>query len=383
MKKILVIHNKYKQEGGEDLAVKNELILLKKEYEIKELYFNNDTKNLINQIFAFLMNRNSNSMNRLLKCINEFKPDYAYVHNTWFKASLGIFKVLDSQNIKTILKLHNFRYNCTKTYLSNKHLGINNICQGCGLKKENLGFFNKYFQDSYIKSFLVNRYGKKYYRILFKSNIKILVLTEFHKKFLINLGINDKKIEVYQNFIEAALSEKENVKKDYIVYAGRISKEKGVEDLIKSFNNSFLDDLKLKIIGEGPELKYLKSKYIDDKIEFTGRLDNKDVLKIIQESKAVVTATKLYEGQPTLLCEASLMGIPSIFPRTGGVEEFFPENYQLSFEQFDYKDLEKKLSLLSDTEMLNKVSIQNKNFVNLNLNFEVLNSKFKKIINEL
>ena len=59
MKKILVIHNKYSQEGGEDLAVKNELTLLKKEYEIKELYFSNDTKNLINQIFAFLLNRNS------------------------------------------------------------------------------------------------------------------------------------------------------------------------------------------------------------------------------------------------------------------------------------------------------------------------------------
>ena len=64
-------------------------------------------------------------------------------------------------------------------------------------------------------------------------------------------------------------------------------KLKGVEDLIKSFNNTLLTDFKLKIIGEGPELKYLKSKYLDDKIEFIGRLDNKDVLKIIQESKAL------------------------------------------------------------------------------------------------
>ena len=121
MKKILVIHNKYKHEGGEDLAVQNELTLLKKNYEIKELYFKNDIKNLINQIFGFLMNKNSNSMKTLLKVINEFKPDYAYVHNTWFKASLGIFEVLHKQNIKIILKLHNFRYNCTKTYLSNEH----------------------------------------------------------------------------------------------------------------------------------------------------------------------------------------------------------------------------------------------------------------------
>ena len=30
--------------------------------------------------------------------------------NTWFKASLGIFKILENRKIKTIVKLHNFRY---------------------------------------------------------------------------------------------------------------------------------------------------------------------------------------------------------------------------------------------------------------------------------
>jgi len=383
MKKILVIHNKYRHEGGEDVAVKNELILLKKNYKIKELYFTNDTQNLISQVFAFLLNKNSKSMNKLNESIKEFKPDYAYVHNTWFKASLGIFKVLDKKNIKTIIKLHNFRYCCTNTYLSYNHLGKNNICEKCGMKKRNLSFFNKYFDESYIKSFLVNRYGKTYYKILLNNKLKILVLTEFHKSYLINLGFSNKKIDVYPNFIDPLLFEPGNLKKNYIVYAGRISKEKGVENLIKSFKNSSLSDLKLKIIGEGPELKYLKSKYIDDKIEFTGRLENKDVLKIIKESKAVVTATKLYEGQPTLLCEASLMGIPSIFPKTGGIEEFFPENYKLSFKQFDYTDLQNKLSLLSNSEMLNSIGEKNKNFVSSNLSFEELNSKFEKIINEL
>ena len=53
MKKILVIHNKYKHEGGEDLAVQNELTLLKKNYEIKELYFKNDIKNLNKKIEEF------------------------------------------------------------------------------------------------------------------------------------------------------------------------------------------------------------------------------------------------------------------------------------------------------------------------------------------
>ena len=36
MKKILVIHNKYREIGGEDIAVENELTLLKKLFIVKK-----------------------------------------------------------------------------------------------------------------------------------------------------------------------------------------------------------------------------------------------------------------------------------------------------------------------------------------------------------
>ena len=39
MKKILVVHNKYQNLGGEDIAIKNEVEFLKKHFEIEELYF--------------------------------------------------------------------------------------------------------------------------------------------------------------------------------------------------------------------------------------------------------------------------------------------------------------------------------------------------------
>ena len=46
----------------------------------------------------------------------EFKPDVVYVHNTWFKISLGIFKILKKRRIKVILKVHNFRYECARHF---------------------------------------------------------------------------------------------------------------------------------------------------------------------------------------------------------------------------------------------------------------------------
>ena len=105
MKKILLIHNRYKHQGGEDVAVKNEVALLEQNFKVEVIYFDNNLKNLLNLLLSFIFNLNRNSQKILRKKIKEFNPDYAYVHNTWFKASLGIFRTLDKEKVPIILKL--------------------------------------------------------------------------------------------------------------------------------------------------------------------------------------------------------------------------------------------------------------------------------------
>ena len=138
----------------------------------------------------------------------------------------------------------------------------------------------------------------------------------------------------------------------------------------------------MKIIGGGPRLNHLKENFKEPNIEFLGILNNEDTLKLISKSLAVVTATKLYEGQPTLLCEASMLEVPSIFPDTGGIKEFFPLDYKLKFEQFNYQDLKSKLLILNNEKLLNEIGIKNKNFLNNFLDEGVFVSKFKSIIDD-
>ena len=48
MKKILVIHTKYRITGGEDIAVDSEIATLKKYFNVETLYFSNkDTDNFL------------------------------------------------------------------------------------------------------------------------------------------------------------------------------------------------------------------------------------------------------------------------------------------------------------------------------------------------
>lgn len=378
MKKILFIHTFYQNKGGEDIAVENELNLLKEVFEVETLFFSNNIKNYFLEFFSFVLNRNIKNQRLLNQKISEFQPDIVYVHNTWFAASLGIFDVLKKRNIKVLLKLHNLRFNCTRTYLSKKHFENDNICLCCGKKREDLGFFNKYFEESFLKSLYVTRYGKKYFKILNEMDLTILVLTSFHKKFLESLSIKNK-IEIFPNYIDVTKNTVKRKNLPYLVYAGRISQEKGVEELIHAFLNSGMDDYKLKIIGNGPLLKSLLDIEYEN-IEFLGEVENQEVLKIIQNSLCVITATKLYEGQPTLLCEASSLGVPSIFPNTGGISEFFPRDYSLTFEQFNYKDLESKIRLIRTLKNQTSIGEENKEFIFNHLDKNNLISSFTHIV---
>ena len=119
-----------------------------------------------------------------------------------------------------------------------------------------------------------------------------------------------------------------------------------------------------------------------DKIDFLGQLSNDETKSYISLSLGVVTATKLYEGQPTLLCEASVLNKPSIFPDTGGISEFFPDNYPLIYKQHDYLDLQRKINMLLDKELVENIGNSNKEYINKYLDPKNLLDQFSELINE-
>jgi len=380
MKKILLVNTKYREFGGEDSNFSQEIAFLSSKYVVDFVEYDNSEKIKPADIFSFIFNINPSSNKILVSKIKEFNPDIIYVHNTWYKAGLGIFSTIRKQNIPILLKIHNFRFDCTNSYFSKKHLKNEEFCHKCGFDGKN-NIINKYFSESVIKSLIVIRYGKKYIKILKNFKLKIIVMTEFQKNYLLNLGIEPKKIHVLENpiFIDKEEKSTYNPKSNYVIYAGRISKEKGVEDLIRTWKNSENNHLTLKIVGTGEQFSYLKNKYQIKNIEFLGQLPNNDVLELIKNSRSVVTATKMYEGQPRLLCEASIYGVPAIYPSFGGMVEFYDNDYEFKFEQYDYIDLQKKFNLLSDKEKLIQTSKNVSSFIQTKLSNTALHDKFKRI----
>lgn len=381
--KILVVHNKYRSLGGEDVAVLNEIKVLENSFIVEELIFDNNSGNPVEMFIYFLTNKNKKSANSLKDKIEKFQPDYVYVHNTWFKASVSIFEILEKFQIPTLIKLHNFRFYCTKTFFHKNHLNNQKVCRACGHTSNKYKLFNKYFEDSYLKSFLVIRHGKKFNKVLNNPFFNIVVLTNFQKLFMKNFGYNNK-IRVLRNAIKPNIDKTPyNPNSDFIVYAGRISKEKGIEKLLISFLKYSNKNLKLKIVGDGPQKRELQKKYRNERIIFTGPMTNEESINIIRESLALITFTHLYEGQPTVGNEASMNSIPTVFPNNGGIHEFFPNNYELVFELGNEESIRNVFKLLDDTNLLIEISKQNYNFTNEKLAEKTWEQNFKTILNEV
>lgn len=383
MKKILVLNTKYRNLGGEDTNILEEIKLLSSRYDVEYLEFCNSSKVNIFDLISFVTNSNLKSNRLLKKKIREFSPDVVYVHNLWFKGSLGTLKILKSlQNITVLHKIHSFRYFCTSFLTLENHLNGKKVCYKCGATKQKNKIFNKYFTDSFLKSIFMINFGKKYKKIIKNSNFKYLVLNSFHKKELIKFGVSSKNISIFYNPIEFSSNPTYKINSTTVVYAGRLTKNKGLKQLLKTWKNLNPQYLKLLIIGDG-ELKInLQKKYESKSIEFLGELNNLDTKEYIKNSKAVITCTEIFEGQPRLLSEAASYGVPSIFPIFGGMSEYFPNKYVLSFIQFDYEDLKKKIKLIDDDDLMKELSNKVFKYSNKLLNKNQLLGQFELILND-
>ena len=160
MQKLLIFNTKYKKYGGEDANIKEKINFYKNFYEVDYLEVKNSSFSL-NSILALFTLNNLKVNIRLKKSLNKFKPDFVYIHNTWFNSGLGIFRVLFKKNIVPIVKVHNFRFECGRYFLLKNHLKSNRVCEKCSKNRNSNLFFNKYFENSYLKSILLIFHSKK------------------------------------------------------------------------------------------------------------------------------------------------------------------------------------------------------------------------------
>jgi L-malate glycosyltransferase len=236
-----------------------------------------------------------------------------------------------------------------------------------------VSFFCKVKRITSVQSFV---YRRKLFS--YKSEM-LLAAGESVKKHLIDyFGINEKKINVFNNFVDTAeIPVRDNsveIKKElnvperaYIVgYAGRYSvKEKGIDILIsayKLFKEKHIDAI-LVMVGGGEDIKKIKD-LPDDILILESRKNIFDYYKIFD---CLVLPSRV-DPFPLTALEAGMMRIPFIGSDVNGISEiikdgkdgllFEKENIGMLLEKLEkyYKDRDFAKSCADN--LYNKISVK-------------------------
>ncbi|MFA5061309.1 MAG: glycosyltransferase family 4 protein [Candidatus Pacearchaeota archaeon] len=137
-----------------------------------------------------------------------------------------------------------------------------------------------------------------------------------------------------------------------ILFVGRLIKIKGVDLLIKAVhklkNNK---NLKISIIGKGPEEKNLKLLVkklgLEKNVVFHSFVSDKKLLNIYRTTKIAVFPSYKKEGIILAMLEAASFGCGLIVSNCCGMPEFIENNSEgLLFEPKNISDLSKKINFL-------------------------------------
>jgi len=345
--RILQVHNKYLQKGGEDTVLENEKnLLLSYGHEVEQLLFDNShiqgtekLKILYKSIF------NIKSARILRKKIEEFKPDVIHVHNFFYIASPSVFYESKKQGIPVIFTIHNFRLVCSGSLL----LREGAVCELCINKTfPFMGIRHKCFQNSTLKTAqLTLTTGLHKIWGTWRNKIdRYIALTNFTKSKLINssLQLTNEKISIKPNFVEDTGANDSAHRKNFFLFVGRLSKEKGIDTLLKAANIHAFD---LEIIGGG-EMQGLVEEYAqkNPRIIYHGFQQKDFILEKMKFSKALIFPSVWYEGMPLTLLECLSTGTPVIISDIDNLNEMVTDHHNgLHFKTGNAVDLAEKIKL--------------------------------------
>jgi glycosyltransferase involved in cell wall biosynthesis len=149
--------------------------------------------------------------------------------------------------------------------------------------------------------------------------------SEFLGKKMIEYGYAPEKINILPNAYFGEVPGSLGMERKHILYAGRLSPEKGVDVLVQAAKGL---NAVVIIAGDGPEREHLQNqaKQIGvSNVHFTGFLSPTELNPLYQAAHVTVIPSRWYENGPLVILESYANGTPVIGTRIGAIPEFVAE----------------------------------------------------------
>lgn len=195
---------------------------------------------------------------------------------------------------------------------------------------------------------------------------------KFLKDQLISIGVPKNKIIMFTAQYEDLVVDKpcqlpvnigKLIQEPFILFIGRLVKEKGIYDLLEASVNEELP--KILFAGDGPDFEKLgqkiKNLHLTNKAFLLGHVPHNQLRGIIEKALCVVSPThpSLSEGFGKIVIESFILGKPVVASGFGAFSYLISHNKNgLLFKPNSSADLARKIkTIVSDTVLHKKLSV--------------------------
>ena len=218
------------------------------------------------------------------------------------------------------------------------------------------GVFSNQINDLHGKT--LADISRKYEKNALKWADAITVISKEAFDYYTNLGYNVFQVP---NAIDISSLET-NVDKRYskqVIFAGRLSHEKGIDSLI-SISQKLTDDIHLIILGAGPEEEKIKDLVKNHKnIHFFGYQNKNQTISLIRGSDILIQPS-LYEGISSTILESMACKTAIIASDVGGNRELIENNQNgIIIESHNIDSFVEQIINLFDNEQLRQLLVDN------------------------
>lgn len=249
------------------------------------------------------------SAHQIKAAVKRCRPDVVHVHNTFPMISPAIFSAIGSRAAR-VLTLHNYRLFCAAAI----PLREGKVCIDCLDRKSSLpAIAHGCYRGSRFATIplALNVSLHRFLGTWTRDVDSFIALSEFQRDLMSRSGLIDKKVFVKPNFYPGnprviSWSKRER----YVVFVGRLTREKGVESLLKAWKAWGEGAPRLRIVGDGELRPKLETMSEGLPVEFLGQLPPEEAQKQISGSRLLVLPSEWFEGFPMVIREAFAFGTP-------------------------------------------------------------------------
>ena len=230
---------------------------------------------------------------RIRGMIAEFRPDVAHVRNIYHHLSPSILWELKAQKVPVVYHLNDFKVLCPSYNLVLR----GDACEAC----KGGEFWHALKEKCYPgwgqrMTLVAEAYLHRWLGTYRKCVGCFLAPSLFVRDKFVEHGWSPDKFKVLPHFQQVNAVPARVAENAPLLYFGRLSPEKGVDDLLRAMQR--LPNLRLIVAGDGPErrnLEHLATELGLVNVEFAGYMQGTDLRRAIVNSRFTVLPSHAYE----------------------------------------------------------------------------------------